>query len=184
MSVAANPGRGQDAPHSDARVIFGFSGDLATKQIFPALYRMVKTGALSVPVIGVASTSLGLDQLQRRVRNSIEQRSKIGDVAALSLLRYVSGDYKQPSTFAALKVLVQLHPPPQALFDASHPRGERANYVRFKLQPLSAVALAARVKRPGSWGPTTADALIADDGGWHNPTAEDEHAPGVTGALR
>ena len=49
----------------------------------------------------------------------------------------------------AAEVLVQLQPPPQALFDDSHPRDGRANYVRFKLQPISAVALAARVKRPG-----------------------------------
>ncbi len=29
--------------------------------------------------------------------------------------------------------------------------------------------------RPGSWGPKEADALIAADGGWHNPVL-DEHA--------
>ena len=76
MSVGANAGRGHDAPHSDALVVFGFTGDLATKQIFPALYRMVKTGALTVPVIGVASTSLSLEQMQQRVRDSIEQHGR------------------------------------------------------------------------------------------------------------
>jgi len=39
---------------SDALVIFGVTGDLAHKMIFPALYAMVKRGALKVPVIGVA----------------------------------------------------------------------------------------------------------------------------------
>ena len=49
----------------------------------------------------------------------------------------------------AAEVLVQLKPPPQALFDDSHPQDGRANYIRFKLQLMSAVALAARIKRPG-----------------------------------
>ena len=40
--------------HSDALVLFGASGDLAHKMIFPALYAMVKRGTLNVPVIGVA----------------------------------------------------------------------------------------------------------------------------------
>ncbi|MEO7337038.1 MAG: glucose-6-phosphate dehydrogenase, partial [Caldimonas sp.] len=139
----------------------------------------------------------------------------------------------------AAEVLVQLRPPPQKLFDDATPVEGRANYVRFKLQPTSAVALAARVKQPGkgfvgdqrelylcedvqggettyerllgdamvgdgslftgqdaveaawsvvdrvlvdhpaslpyapgSWGPAAADALIAADGGWHNPVPE------------
>jgi len=50
---------------------------------------------------------------------------------------------------SAAEILVQLKPPPQRLFDDSGPGRGRANYVRFKLQPTSAVALAARVKQPG-----------------------------------
>jgi glucose-6-phosphate 1-dehydrogenase len=139
----------------------------------------------------------------------------------------------------AAEVLVQLKPPPQKLFDDSGPGHGRANYLRFKLQPVAAIGLAARVKRPGqgflgdqrelylceegqgeeppyerllgdamrgdgalftsqdaveaawtvvdrvlidhrpclpyapgTWGPQAADALIAGDGGWHNPTPE------------
>src|SRR5450755_3729916 len=107
MNVAVSAGRSKDAPRSDALIIFGFTGDLATKQIFPALYRMVKTGALAVPVIGVASTELSVEQAKQRVRDSIERQGKIDDVSAfdrlLSLLHYVSGDYRQPATFEALK---------------------------------------------------------------------------------
>ena len=40
---------------SDALVLFGVTGDLAHKMIFPALYEMAKRGALTVPVVGVAS---------------------------------------------------------------------------------------------------------------------------------
>jgi glucose-6-phosphate 1-dehydrogenase len=42
------------ASRSDALVLFGVTGDLAHKMIFPALYSMVKRGELKVPVIGVA----------------------------------------------------------------------------------------------------------------------------------
>jgi glucose-6-phosphate 1-dehydrogenase len=49
----------------------------------------------------------------------------------------------------AAEVMVQLKPPPQQLFaDSAPPKGE-ANYVRFRLSPNSAIALAARVKRAG-----------------------------------
>ncbi|MEP6933889.1 MAG: glucose-6-phosphate dehydrogenase [Nitrospirota bacterium] len=49
----------------------------------------------------------------------------------------------------AAEVLVELKPPPQRLFDDSRPVAGRANYLRFRLSPNSAVALAARVKRAG-----------------------------------
>jgi glucose-6-phosphate 1-dehydrogenase len=92
---------------SDALVIFGFTGDLASKKIFPALYGMVKKGELTAPVIGVASTKWSTDQLHQRVRESIERDCGIDDKAAfdrmISLLRYASGDYNDPSTFDRLK---------------------------------------------------------------------------------
>jgi len=141
----------------------------------------------------------------------------------------------------ASEVFVQLKPAPQRLFADSAATVNRANYLRFRLSPSSAVALAARVKhagkefvgdqrelylvnrqpgeeapyerlltdamagdgalfaredaveaawaavdrvlkthrrvrpyKPGSWGPKEADALIAADGGWHNPVLGEE----------
>ena len=53
---------------SDALVLFGVTGDLAHKMIFPALYAMAKRGALDVPVIGVASSALTLDAIARARR--------------------------------------------------------------------------------------------------------------------
>ena len=49
----------------------------------------------------------------------------------------------------ATEVLVELKPPPQKLFADSAPATGRTNYLRFRLSPSSAVALAARVKRTG-----------------------------------
>jgi len=95
------------AEPSDALVLFGFTGDLAGKKIFPALYAMVKKGELSVPIIGVASSKWSSDQLHRRVRESVERECGMDDKPAfdrmISLLRYVSGDYRSPETFTALK---------------------------------------------------------------------------------
>ena len=41
-------------PTADALVLFGATGDLAKRKLFPALYRLQRSGALTVPVIGVA----------------------------------------------------------------------------------------------------------------------------------
>ena len=92
---------------SDALVLFGVTGDLAHKMIFPALYAMVKRGVLTVPVIGVAFPKWSEDRLHRRVTDSIERAGGVDDKHALqrllSLLKYVSGDYKDPGTFTAIK---------------------------------------------------------------------------------
>ena len=107
MNASASPGQADAAPRSDALVIFGFTGDLASKKIFPSLYAMVKRGALTVPVIGVAASKWSAEQVHRHVRDSIEHESKIDDQIAfdrlVSQLRYVSGDYKDPATFKSLK---------------------------------------------------------------------------------
>jgi glucose-6-phosphate 1-dehydrogenase len=96
-----------DAAASDALVFFGASGDLARKQIFPALYRMVKRGTLTVPVIGVAYSQWDVARLREHARDSITHaEGGVDDRGALerllSLLRYVDGDYGDPATFAAL----------------------------------------------------------------------------------
>ena len=95
------------ASRSDALVIFGVTGDLAHKMIFPALYAMVKRGTLKVPVIGVALPNWSLARLHKRVTDSIKRSGGIDNQRAfhhlLSLLKYVSGDYKDPNTFTAIK---------------------------------------------------------------------------------
>jgi glucose-6-phosphate 1-dehydrogenase len=116
MSVDERTGPTAERPPSDALVVFGFSGDLASKKIFPALYAMVKKGHLTVPVIGVASSKWGVDEWHRHVRDSLlhdghddheNHEGGIDDPAAfdrlMALLHYVSGDYNDAATFTALK---------------------------------------------------------------------------------
>src|ERR1035438_5447643 len=83
--------------HSDALVVYGVTGDLVHKMIFPALYAMVKRGTLNVPVIGVALPKWSLARLHKRVTESIERSGAVDNQPALhhllSLLQYVSGNY-------------------------------------------------------------------------------------------
>src|SRR5689334_25223082 len=93
-------------PSSDALVVFGVTGDLAFKQIFPALQAMVRHGHLSVPVLGVARSNFNLEQLRARARESVQQHGSF-DAASFQklcgLLRFVGGDYEDPGTYERLK---------------------------------------------------------------------------------
>ncbi len=110
MTTSADTGATAKRPQSDALVIFGFSGDLARKKIFPALYSMVKKGHLTVPVIGVASSKWGKGKWQAHVRDSLLHEGNVGGIddpgafdRLIALLDYVSGDYNDAATFTALK---------------------------------------------------------------------------------
>ena len=91
---------------SDALVLFGATGDLARKKIFPALLAMVARGHLDVPVIGVAKAGYGLEELRLHVREGLEKRGGV-EPAALErlsgLLRFVDGDYRDEGTWKALR---------------------------------------------------------------------------------
>ena len=92
--------------HSDALVIFGITGDLAYKQIFPALQSMIKHGHLAVPVIGVADRPWSIDQLHAHAHDSLVEHGDL-DTAAFeklsALLQYVSGDYTDETTYTKLR---------------------------------------------------------------------------------
>ena len=95
---------------SDALVLFGATGDLAHKMIFPALYAMVKRGALTVPIVGVASSPWSVAQLRTRATDSVKQSGAVIEKRALnrllSLLQYVPGDYSNADTFGTLKTVL------------------------------------------------------------------------------
>lgn len=101
---------------ADALVLFGATGDLAFKKIFPALQAMIKRGHLTVPVIGVAKANRDVADLRDRVRESLTQFGGGVDEAAFAklvqLLRFVDGDYQEEAIFLRLR---------QALGGARHP---------------------------------------------------------------
>ncbi len=100
---------------ADALVFFGATGDLAYKQIFPALQSMIQRGHLDMPIIGVAKSEWDLDDLRKRARDSLSEHGGVDEDAfgkLSSLLGYIDGDYADPATFDALRA---------ALDGAAHP---------------------------------------------------------------
>jgi glucose-6-phosphate 1-dehydrogenase len=95
------------AAQSDALVLFGVTGDLVHKMVFPALYAMEKRGGLEMPVVGVAFSDVSLAQLRGRAKDGIRKSGRIDDKRALqrllARLSYINGDYKDAGTFTALK---------------------------------------------------------------------------------
>jgi len=102
-------------PRSDALVFFGATGDLAYKQIFPALQAMMLRDGLDLPIICVAHSGWTLEQLRQRAHDSLVQAAKnkhdseggsIDEAAFAKLsahMQYVDGDYNDLATFEQLK---------------------------------------------------------------------------------
>jgi glucose-6-phosphate 1-dehydrogenase len=92
---------------SDGIVLFGATGDLCYRKIFPALYHLVRRGLLTVPIIGVARQGSDVAWLVKRVRDSLKAFVPDADEAVIqklaALMRYVDGDYNKRSTFEALR---------------------------------------------------------------------------------
>ena len=93
---------------ADVLVIFGITGDLARKMTFPALYRLEQRGALTCPVIGVASNPLTTQELAGQARQAIEACGEPVNEAVFSRLArrltYLAGDATDAQLYKALAV--------------------------------------------------------------------------------
>ncbi len=95
---------------ADAFVFFGATGDLAYKQIFPALQAMIRRGHFDMPIIGVARRAWTSDRLRDRARESLEKSGGVDPAAFARLsarLQYVSGDYKDEGTYDRLRAALE-----------------------------------------------------------------------------
>lgn len=104
----------RSAERSDAFVFFGATGDLAFKQIFPALAGLIRDEGFDLPIVGVARSG-DLGSLKERARQSLRAHGFTDAAAARALtdqLRYVKGSDDDPETFRALR---------RELGDARHP---------------------------------------------------------------
>lgn len=92
---------------ADALVLFGGTGDLAKKKLFPALYEMEEADELEIPVIAVASSKWTQAEFRANAETAIRERKK--DVKEpilqrlLDELHLVVGDYRSADTFALLR---------------------------------------------------------------------------------
>jgi len=91
---------------ADALVLFGATGDLAKRKLFPALYQLERRGRLELPVIGVGRSPWDHSDLHDYARAAVEKANNSVDQDALKRLigrlRMVSGEYADPATFASL----------------------------------------------------------------------------------
>lgn len=92
-------------PRADAFVFFGATGDLARKQIYPALAGLTAAGQLDMPVIGVARRLQHGGELRELARASLKAHGHF-DAGVFERLAdrlvFVSGDYEDDATFDRL----------------------------------------------------------------------------------
>ncbi len=99
-------------PDADAFLLFGATGDLAKKKLWPALYELTTEGRLDMPIVGIARSDWTDEQMRDRARESV--RAKLGDnvddemlEALCSRVRYLAGDYTNESTWPRLAELTE-----------------------------------------------------------------------------
>ncbi len=105
---------------ADALVLFGATGDLSKRKLFPALYHMEGHGSLKVPVIGVARSDWTDEGFRQHAHDSII--AAIPDAKAstidslLARLDLIQGDYADPATWSSLCDALDKHHSEQAVF--------------------------------------------------------------------
>jgi len=111
---------------ADVLVLFGATGDLAKKKLFPALYNMARSGFLTTDVVGVASTKWNHEEFVAYALDSIKNVVKDPDEKVLSLLDkhldLVVGKYQEQTLYDDLakrlegkhNIVIYLAIPPSA----------------------------------------------------------------------
>jgi glucose-6-phosphate 1-dehydrogenase len=132
--MAASDASGGGA--ADVLTIFGITGDLAKKMTFRALYQLEARGKLDCPIVGVAIDDWSVERLREHAREAVAATATDPDedvfARLAARLRYVQGDYADPSTFArvaealgdAKRPVFYLEVPPSLFATVVHGLGE------------------------------------------------------------
>jgi len=101
----------EPAPRADAIVLFGATGDLAFKKLFPALYHLAQDNRLSIPIFGVGRSEWDDERLRQRAHDAILAQDGSVDETVFEhlarLLTFLNGDYQSTETFMRLKELLK-----------------------------------------------------------------------------
>ena len=91
---------------ADVLVLFGATGDLAKKKLFPALYSMAVNDSLKCPVVGVASTKWNHEQFTAKALEGINDAFPDADPKIIEELNgelsLVVGNYEDPKLYEDL----------------------------------------------------------------------------------
>jgi glucose-6-phosphate 1-dehydrogenase len=107
-------------PVADALVLFGATGDLSKRKLFPALYHLERRGRLNVPVIGVARSDWTDDAFRQHAHDSMigadpnAAAKTIDDVCGR--LDLIQGDYASLDTWTELRDTLDRHGSRNAVF--------------------------------------------------------------------
>ena len=110
--------RDDPTDRADALVMFGLTGDLGKKKLFPALYELAAAGRLGMPVVGVGRSEHSDGDIRRMLADAVDGYRPAGggevdDEVVQSIdVTYVSGDSTAAGTYDALA---------QRLADATRP---------------------------------------------------------------
>jgi glucose-6-phosphate 1-dehydrogenase len=96
---------------ADALVLFGATGDLAKKKLFPALYDLEDLNELNLHILGVASSKWTQEVFSENVEAAIRNRKpQLNEKVLRKLLgemQLLVGDYENPGTFDQLADLIK-----------------------------------------------------------------------------
>jgi len=110
----------QTQPVADALVLFGATGDLAKKKLFPALYHLEQREVLKVPVIGVARSDWTDKAFREHAHDAVLGSipdAKAGVVEPLiKRLDLIQGDYADAATWESLRDTLDKHHSTNAVF--------------------------------------------------------------------
>ena len=83
-----------------ALAVFGATGDLAMRKLFPALWRRVQAGQAPAEskIIGIARAEIDRDEFRRGVADNLKKASAIDDESDPRLRDFLAASIMSPST--------------------------------------------------------------------------------------